>query len=251
MTDLTGRVAIVTGAARGQGRAIALRLAAAGAAVIAGDVLTDDLATLAGELGDSVLTGELDIRDRSSWDALIERGVGTFGRLDILANNAGVLRVVPLVEETAEAFENIWRVNCLGAFHGIQAVVPHMRAAGGGSIVNTASTAAKWSYNGHGAYASSKWANLGLTKAAAFELAQYRIRVNAVLPGPIDTPMVLPDNDPVARERLSNTLLGRIGTPEDIAEAVLYLASDASSFVTGTELVVDGGQTIGKVLPPT
>jgi NAD(P)-dependent dehydrogenase (short-subunit alcohol dehydrogenase family) len=249
MTELTGKVAMVTGAARGQGRAIARRLAAAGARVIAGDLLVDDLASLGPELGERGVTGELDIRERDSWDSLLDRGLSAFGRLDVLANNAGILRVVPLVDETPEAFENIWRVNCLGTFHGIQAVVPHMRAVGGGSIINTLSTAAVWGYDGHGAYSSSKWANRGLTKAAALELAQFGIRVNAVLPGPIDTPMVLPDNDPVVRERLSNTLLGRIGEPEDIAEAVLYLASDASSFVTGAELVVDGGQTLGKILP--
>ncbi len=251
MTELGGKVAIVTGAARGQGRAIAARLAGAGARIVAGDVLVDELASLGHELGDAVVTGKLDVRERPSWEALVSRAVTTFGRVDILVNNAGVLRTVPLDEETPEAFEDVWRVNCLGSFHGIQAVVPHLRNAGGGAIVNTLSTAAMSAWTLHAAYVASKWANRGLTKVAALELAPYGIRVNAIAPGPIATPMVLPDNDPDARERLSRTPLGRIGEPGDIADAVLFLVSEASSFMTGAELVVDGGQTIGTVLPRT
>ena len=251
MTELGGKVAIVTGAARGQGRAIAARLAGAGARIVAGDVLVDELASLGHELGDAVVTGMLDVRERPSWEALVSRAVTTFGRVDILVNNAGVLRTVPLDEETPEAFEDVWRVNCLGSFHGIQAVVPHLRNAGGGAIVNTLSTAAMSAWTLHAAYVASKWANRGLTKVAALELAPYGIRVNAIAPGPIATPMVLPDDDPGARERLSRTPLGRIGEPGDIADAVLFLVSEASSFMTGAELVVDGGQTIGTVLPRT
>jgi NAD(P)-dependent dehydrogenase (short-subunit alcohol dehydrogenase family) len=248
MSTLDGKVALVSGAARGQGRAIALRLAAAGARVVAGDVLLTELGTLPAELGDAVITGELDVRARPSWDALIERGVSAFGRLDILVNNAGVLRTAPLDQEMPDAFENIWRVNCLGVLHGIQAVVPYLRQAGGGAIVNTLSTAALSGFTLHGAYVSSKWANRGLTKVAALELAADHIRVNAVAPGPIATPMVLTDADPTARERLSRTPLGRIGEPEDIADAVVFLVSDAASFVTGAELVIDGGQTIGTMV---
>jgi NAD(P)-dependent dehydrogenase (short-subunit alcohol dehydrogenase family) len=249
MISLDGKVAVVTGAARGQGRAIALRLAEAGARIVAGDLLTDQLGALQDELGDAVMTGKLDVRDRRSWDALIDSAVTAFGRLDILINNAGVLRTVALEAETADGFEDLWRVNCLGPFHGIQAVVPHFRRSGGGAIVNTLSTAALTAWTLHGAYVASKWANRGLTKVAALELAPYGIRVNAVSPGPIATPMVLPDNDPSTRARLSRTPLGRIGEPEDIAEAVLFLSSDAASFVTGAELTVDGGQTAGTVLP--
>jgi 3alpha(or 20beta)-hydroxysteroid dehydrogenase len=248
MTDLDGKVAVVSGAARGQGRAIARRLAGAGAHVIAGDVLVDDLGTLVDELGDAVMVDALDVRLRASWDAIVDRGVATFGRLDILVNNAGVLRQVPLVDETAEGFEDVWRVNCLGPFHGIQAVLPHLRRAGGGAIVNTLSTAALSAWSSHGAYVSSKWGHRGLTKVAALELAPYGIRVNAVAPGPIATPMVLRDDDPGARARLSRTPIGRVGEPEDVAEAVAWLVSDAAGFVTGAELVVDGGQSAGTVL---
>jgi NAD(P)-dependent dehydrogenase (short-subunit alcohol dehydrogenase family) len=242
----------VSGAARGQGRAIARRLAAAGARIVAGDVLAAEVASLRDELGDAVVTGSLDVRERAQWDELIGQAVDAFGRLDILVNNAGVLRVRPLEEETPEAFEDVWRVNCLGALHGIQAVVPHLRSAGGGAIVNTLSTAAFTVWTLHGSYSASKWALRGLTKVAALELAPERIRVNAVVPGPIATPMVLRDDDPAARERLSRTPVGRIGEPEDIADAVLFLASEEASFITGAELTVDGGQTAGTVLvrPP-
>ncbi len=251
MTDseLDGKVALVTGAARGQGRAIARRLAQAGARIIAGDVLTAEVATLQDELGAAVVSGELDVAKRPSWDTLIARGVEVFGRLDILVNNAGVLRAAPIDTETPEMFEAVWRVNCLGPFHGIQAVLPHLQAAGGGAIVNTLSTAGLSVWTQHAAYSSSKWAERGLTKVAALELAPLGIRVNALLPGPIATPMVLLDNDPIARARLSQTPIGRIGEPEDIAEAVLYLVSDRSSFLSGAELTIDGGQTIGVVLP--
>jgi 3alpha(or 20beta)-hydroxysteroid dehydrogenase len=248
VTNLDGKVALVSGAARGQGHAIALRLARAGARIVAGDVLTTELHTLQDELGDAVVTGVLDVRERPSWDALIHSGLTAFSRLDILVNNAGVLRTVSLEEETPDAFEDVWRVNCLGAFHGIQAVVPHLRRAGGGAIVNTLSTAAFTVWTHHGSYVSSKWGNRGLTKVAALELAPYGIRVNAVAPGPIATPMVLRDDDPAARARLSRTPVGRMGEPEEIAEAVLFLVSDAASFVTGAELTVDGGQTVGTIL---
>jgi NAD(P)-dependent dehydrogenase (short-subunit alcohol dehydrogenase family) len=244
--ELEGKVAVVSGAARGQGRAIALRFAAAGARVVAGDVLVEELSVLAHDLSSAVHTGRLDVRDATSWRELVEGGADAFGRIDILVNNAGVLRRAPIEEESAEVFEQVWSVNCLGAFLGTKAVLPHLRAAGGGVIVNTLSTAATTAFADHGAYVSSKWALRGFTKVTALELAAEGIRVNAVLPGPIATPMVLGDDvDGTARARLPGTPLGRIGEPQDIAEAVLFLASERATFVTGAELVVDGGQTMG------
>jgi NAD(P)-dependent dehydrogenase (short-subunit alcohol dehydrogenase family) len=246
--ELSGRVAVVSGAARGQGRTIACRLAAAGARIVAGDVLTDDLATLPDELGDSVATVPLDVRDPASWAFVVESAAEKFGRIDILVNNAGVLRVRRLEHETPDGFEDVWRVNCLGPFLGIQATLPQLRAAGGGAVVNTLSTAAFTAWSHHGAYVSAKFALRGLTKVAALELAADGIRVNAVVPGPIATPMVLRDDDPGARERLgSSTPLGRVGEAEDVAEAVSYLVSDRASFVTGAEITVDGGQTAGTL----
>jgi 3alpha(or 20beta)-hydroxysteroid dehydrogenase len=244
---LIGKVALVTGAARGQGRAIALRLAGAGVKVIAGDVVDDGLDVLASELGSGVLTAVLDVRQEDSWSDIVEQGLNHFGRIDILVNNAGVLRRSSLLEETAEAFEDVWRTNCLGAFLGIRAVVPPMRANGGGAIVNTSSTAGISAWPDHAAYGSSKWAVRGLTRVAALELARDGIRVNALLPGPIATPMVIDPADPSTGERLSQTPLGRIGQPTDVADAVLFLVSAHSSFITGAELVIDGGQTAGTV----
>jgi NAD(P)-dependent dehydrogenase (short-subunit alcohol dehydrogenase family) len=214
--------------------------------VIGGDVLPE-VETLATELPGRALAEHLDVADAASWRRLIEQGLERFGRLDVLVNNAGVLRRMDLEQEAAEELERVWRVNCLGAFLGIQAARPHLRASGRGAIVNTLSTAALSAWTGHGAYVSSKWALRGLTRVAALELAADGIRVNAILPGPVLTPMVVRDDDPGAAERLARTPLGRAGLPTDIAELVLFLVSDASSFMTGAEVVIDGGQTVGTI----
>jgi 3alpha(or 20beta)-hydroxysteroid dehydrogenase len=245
--ELEGRVVLVTGAARGQGRAIAERVVAAGAKVIAGDVL-DSVHQLAAARPDQMHAGALDITDAHSWARLVEAGVERFGRLDALVNNAGILQRASIEAETAEEFERLWRVNCLGAFLGMKAAVPHLRAHGKGAIVNTLSTAALTAWTDHGAYVSSKWALRGLTKVAALELARDNIRVNAIVPGPVLTPMVLRDDDPTAAVRLAGTPLGRAGLPSDIAELVLFLVSDRSAFMTGAELVIDGGQTAGTIM---
>lgn len=243
---LDGKVVVVSGAARGQGRAIAVRVAGEGARVVAGDLLVDELETLGAELGEAVVAGRLDVRDRGSWDALVAAGAEAFGRIDVLVNNAGVLRAASLAGERADQFEDVWRVNTLGPFHGMQAVIPHMRTTGGGVIINTLSTAALTAWSHHSSYVASKWASRGLSKVAAMELAADNIRVNAIAPGPIDTPMVLPEGaDPALRARLADTPIGRIGEPDDIAAAVVFLASDAASFITGAELTVDGGQIAG------
>jgi 3alpha(or 20beta)-hydroxysteroid dehydrogenase len=244
--ELAGRVALVSGAARGQGRAIARRLHAAGARIIAGDVL-DEVGGLAEELGDGVVTGHLDVRDAGSWDGLVQAGTEVHGGLDILVNNAGVLRRLPIESETAEGFSNLWQVNCLGPFLGLKAAIPHLRRSSHAAVVNTSSVAGVMAWTMHVSYVSSKWAVRGLTKVAALELAADGIRVNAVMPGPVATPMLIRDDDPGARERLSRTPIGRIGEPEDVAEAVLFLVSDRSAYITGSELVIDGGQHAGVI----
>jgi NAD(P)-dependent dehydrogenase (short-subunit alcohol dehydrogenase family) len=244
--ELVGRVALVSGAARGQGRAIARRLHDAGASIVAGDVL-DEVGELEQELGEGTVTGTLDVRDPASWEHLVGRAVDEHGRLDILVNNAGVLRRVPIERETPEGFENLWRVNTLGPFLGIQAALPHLRESPCGAIVNTSSLAGLSAWTKHGSYVASKWAVRGFTKVAALELAEHGIRVNGVYPGPIATPMMVHADDPDARERLSNTPVGRIGEAEDVAEAILFLVSDRSAFITGAELTIDGGQNAGVV----
>jgi 3alpha(or 20beta)-hydroxysteroid dehydrogenase len=236
---MADRVALVTGAARGQGAAIAARLLEDGYRVAACDLLADELAeTVAAIGGDRAISVVLDVTSAEQWADAVNAVVDRFGGLTTLVNNAGVLHRTPLEDETAEGFEGSWRVNCLGPFLGIRAALEHLRRADGASIVNTCSTGAIRPFPNHAAYGSSKWALRGLTQIAAAELAPSGIRVNAVLPGPIETPML----DPDTQSRLASG--GRLGKPMEVADAVAYLVSEAASFVTGSELVVDGGQSL-------
>jgi NAD(P)-dependent dehydrogenase (short-subunit alcohol dehydrogenase family) len=214
--------------------------------VVAGDVL-EDVDSLAAEAEGRIWATRLDVTDAASWATALDATIARYGRLDFLVNNAGILHQMDIEHETPEAFERVWRVNCLGPFLGLRAALPHLRTSGKSAVVNTLSVAAISAWTFHGAYASSKWALRGLTKVAALELAPMGIRVNAILPGPVLTPMVVREDDPGAAERLSRTPLGRAGLPADIAELALFLVSDASSFMTGAEVVIDGGQTAGTV----
>jgi NAD(P)-dependent dehydrogenase (short-subunit alcohol dehydrogenase family) len=236
------RVALVTGAARGQGAAIVRRLRKDGFRVAACDLLVDDLeATVDALADDAVIAIPLDVTDADQWAAAVATAVARFGALTTLVNNAGVLHRASLADETAAGFEGSWRVNCLGPFLGIQAALPHLRDAGGASIVNTCSTGAIRPFPNHAAYGSSKWALRGLTQVAAAELAASGIRVNAVFPGPVETPML----DETTQARLAErSVMGRLGKPMEIADAVAFLVSEQASFVTGSELVVDGGQCL-------
>jgi NAD(P)-dependent dehydrogenase (short-subunit alcohol dehydrogenase family) len=233
------RVALVTGGARGQGLAIVRRLRAEGLCVAAGDVLVDDLQRVTVEFDNpDVLAVRLDVTDEQSWATALGEVENRFGGLNVLVNNAGILGRALLVDETVEQFERLWRVNCLGMFLGMRAAAPLLRKADQPAVVNTLSISALHPFDRHSAYNASKWAARGLSLTAAREFADLGIRVNAVLPGSVATPM----HDAATIERLSNTsLLGRIGTPEDIANVVAMLASPDASFVTGAEVVVDGG----------
>ena len=239
---MTDRVALVTGAARGQGAAIVRRLRADGVRVAAADLPGTELAASVDELSDDgVLAVPLDVTSEPQWAAGVAAVLDTFGALTALVNNAGVLHRATLAEETAAGFERLWRVNTLGPFLGIQACLPALRAADGASIVNTCSTGALRPFPNHAAYGSSKWALRGLTQIAAAELAADGVRVNAVLPGAVATPML----DEQTQVRLAAAAsAGRLGTPTEIADAVAFLVSDAASFITGAELVVDGGQSL-------
>jgi NAD(P)-dependent dehydrogenase (short-subunit alcohol dehydrogenase family) len=230
---------LVTGASRGQGAAIVRRLRADGYRVAACDVRAEELAASIADLGDAVVGVHLDVTSPEQWAAAVDRTVEAFGSLTTVINNAGVLHRAALADETLEGFQDIWRFNCLGPFLGIQASLSQLRRADGASIVNTCSTGAIRAFPTHAAYGSSKWALRGLTQIAAAELNPDGIRVNAVFPGPIATPML----DAATQSRLTATL-GRLGEPVEVANVVAFLVSDQASFMTGAELVVDGGQCL-------
>ncbi|MEC3915361.1 SDR family NAD(P)-dependent oxidoreductase [Nocardia sp. CDC160] len=247
MADLTGKVALITGAARGQGAAEARLFVALGAKVVITDVLAAEGKELADSLGEAAVFVEHDVTDAESWDAAVKVAVDTFGKLDVLVNNAAIYIMKPIMETGAEELERILKVNLVGAFHGIKAVVPAMTAAGGGSIVNISSQAGLEGLMNHGAYGSSKWGLRGLSKIAALELGPSQIRVNSVHPGPIATPMVpYLTTGPGSFPTLP---LERTGLPEEVAELVAFLASDASAYITGAEVTVDGGLAAGKFIP--
>ncbi len=239
---MTRRVALVTGAARGQGWAITQRLRADGFSVAACDVNAAELRDAVDVLGDDAVIGiPLDVTLKWEWQQAVATTVEVFGSLTTLVNNAGLLHRASIADESVDGFERAWRVNCLGAFIGIQAVLSQLHVADGAAIVNTCSTGAIRPFPNHTAYGSAKWALRGLTQATAAELAPAGIRVNAVFPGPIATPML----DADTQTRLAKTsAFGRIGEPSEVADAVAFLVSEKASFITGSELVIDGGQCL-------
>ncbi|MEV6754832.1 glucose 1-dehydrogenase [Streptomyces sp. NPDC051214] len=257
MGKLDGRVVIVTGGARGQGEQEARLFAAEGARVVIGDVLDDQGEALAKELGGDVAKYvHLDVSQEADWGAAVSAANGAFGKIDGLVNNAGILRFNELVSTPLDEFQQIIQVNQVGCFLGIRTVAPEIAAAGGGTIVNTASYTAMTGMAYVGAYAATKHAILGLTRVAALELADKNIRVNAVCPGAVDTPMTNPAQldptadpaeagDAVAELYKKLVPLGRIGRPEEVAALALFLTGGDSAYITGQPFVIDGGWLAG------
>lgn len=248
-----GKVALVTGSASGLGAETARRLAREGAKVVltdlaadAGQLVADEIATAGG----TALFLTQDVTDEARWGEVVQAALDRFGRLDVLVNSAGVASgLQPILEATYEGWRRIIDVNLDGTYLGVRAVAPVMAAAGKGSIVNLSSILGKVGQPGAAAYCASKGGVLMLTKAVALELAPLGVRVNSVHPGYIETPMVVnalrqSENENELRDLIvSRHALGRLGVPREIADAIVFLASDESSFMTGSELVVDGGYT--------
>ena len=246
MGRLDGKVALITGAARGQGETEARLFAQEGAKVVLTDVLVE-----AGErVAASILTGggeamfiRLDVSSPDEWTEVVRHIVQTYSRLDILVNNAGIAHRAGLLETREADWDRLMDINLKGVFLGMQYAIPAMLESGGGSVINISSTSGIVGFPGGTAYHSAKGGVRLLTKATAAEFAKQGVRVNSIHPGLIETPMT--DNMAAEREALllDRTPMGRKGTPSEIAYGALFLASDESSFMTGAELVIDGGMT--------
>jgi 3alpha(or 20beta)-hydroxysteroid dehydrogenase len=243
MGRMSGKRAIVTGGAQGQGAAISRAFVAEGAQVVIADIAVEPGETLAAELGDGAIFAKHDVGSEESWTSVVQAANDTFGPVNVLINNAGILRFGDILTQPLEEFELIWRINTFGTFLGTRAVAPTMGENGGGSIVNASSIEGLAGMAFLSAYTSSKFGIRGFTKAAALELGPRNIRVNSVHPGMIDTGMTrgVGADDSAMAYGASKVALKRVGHPEDIAPLYVYLASDESSFVTGAEFAIDGG----------
>ncbi len=245
---LEGKVALISGGARGIGAAVARRFASEGASVVIGDVLLEDGQLLADEIqqsGGEIAFTPLDVTSESAWSEAVALAIARYGKLDILVNNAGIIKRDRIEDETPEIWDRTMEVNAKSVFLGTKAVLNEMKRHGNGSIVNLSSTAGLVAGPATAAYGASKAAVKLFTKSTAIQNAKLGVRANSVHPGPINAPMMqeiidIPDKHVENKARVP---MGRFGEPEEVANAILFLASDESSFVTGSELVVDGGIT--------
>lgn len=241
MGRVDGKIALISGGARGIGAASARALAAEGAKVVLGDILDEEGKAVADELGDAARYVHLDVTSPDDWTAAVRTAVAEFGGLNVLFNNAGIANGATIQRFSLEKWQKIIDINLTGPFLGIRAAADALIAAGGGSIINTSSIeglrGTSWA---HG-YVASKWGLRGLTKSVAMELAPHGVRVNSLHPGLIRTPLTdgIPDD-------MIPVPLGRPGLPEDVASFVVFLAGDESSYATGTEFVIDGG-TVNQI----
>jgi cyclopentanol dehydrogenase len=245
---LENKVALISGGARGMGAVEAKLFAQEGAKVIIGDMLEDEGRKVEAEIneaGGECVFVALDVSDEDAWRRAVSEAVARFGKLDILVNNAGIYRAHVVEETTSAEWDQVMDINAKGVFLGTKYAIPEMRKAGGGSIVNISSVAGLVGSKQTTAYTASKGAVRLLTKSTAIQYAADGIRANSVHPGTIETPMTedFLANAAMREDRMNRTPLGRLGRPEDVAYGALYLASDEASFVTGSELVIDGGRT--------
>ncbi|HEX3992001.1 MAG TPA: glucose 1-dehydrogenase [Acetobacteraceae bacterium] len=243
MNRLAGKIILISGGARGQGAAEARLFVAEGAKVVLGDVLEAEGKRLAAELGDAAVFVRQDVTREEDWTKAVNAAAG-LGGLHGLVNNAGIYQPATLMETDAALFERHMRINQLGCFLGMKAVVPLMEQSGGGSIVNISSVAGLRGSPGAIAYSATKWALRGMTKAAAVDLAPRRIRVNSVHPGPIDTEMLKVRTPEQNQQRLKAVPMKRQGTAKEVANLVLFLLSEESGYITGAEVAIDGGATL-------
>ena len=249
MGRLDGKVAFISGGARGQGEAEARMFAGEGAKVVIADILDTEGMRVAAEIaetGGDALFVHLDVTSEEEWQSAIDNAVSAFGKVDVLVNNAGIWRGGRVEDTTVEDWDAILDVNAKGVFLGTKIAIPEMRKAGGGSVINISSVAGLVGGPRSTAYTASKGAVRLLTKATAIQYAKEGIRANSIHPGAIDTDMiqqVWQDDDQYQADSMARTPLGRIGTAQDVAYGALFLASDESSFMTGSELVIDGGST--------
>ena len=248
MARLAGKVAIVTGGARGMGEATVRLLVEEGARVLIADLLDEPGQALAEELGDNTAYTHMDVSRKEDWDNAI-KAAEQLGPLSVLVNNAAIVMQKNILETTEEDFMRVVRVNQLGVFLGMQAAFPSLKANGGGSIINVSSIDGLQSKNSLAAYSASKWAVRGLTKAAALEMGKFKIRVNSVHPGGIFTAMHGSDfmSQEDADGFYKNHAIPRVGLPREVAALSAFLASDEASYSTGAEFIADGGWSAGLV----
>jgi 3alpha(or 20beta)-hydroxysteroid dehydrogenase len=243
MRKLEGRVAVVTGGARGIGAATARLFAAEGAQVVIADVLTQEGEALAREIGDAARYAHLDVTSEVGWRETVELAEREFGPVSILVNNAGIVDFGTIADQDYKAFQHVLDVNLVGPWLGMHVTVPSLRRAGGGAIVNVSSTAGLMGYSNLGGYVASKWGLRGLTKTAALELAPDEVRVCSIHPGPIRTPMTSQFDDSMTAAQP----IARFGEPDEVAKMALFVVADAT-YSTGCEFVIDGGATVGSLL---
>lgn len=241
MGRLEGKVAVITGGARGQGAAHARKFVREGAKVVIADILEEEGQALANDLGENATFIKLDVTKESEWKQVIENAESTYGPVNILVNNAGIVISKEIEDQTEADYRRVIDINQVSVFLGMKSVLPSMRKAEEGSIINVSSINGLRGAPGTSAYDSSKFAVTGMTKSAAQEFAKYGIRVNSVHPGPIETPMIAQEGTQEQAQALIDIVpLARVGQPEEVSNLIVFLASNESSYSTGSEFVIDG-----------